>query len=136
MADQRDDDAGKSGQAPGLVAQTEPTSDERRMFLDGGRQVAVVEHAGQQTVEIRAASGQLELRIKLTAEGPVLSLDGVKVELNAAESLQIKCKDFKVEASASTTIESKGELKIKSDGEMELDSPSDVRIKGKKIWLN
>ena len=138
MADQRDDDASKPGHGPGpsVVEQTETTSDERRMFLDGGRQVAVVEHAGQQAVEIRAASGQLELRIKLTAEGPVLSLDGVKVELNAAESLQIKCKDFKVEASESTTIESKGELKIKSDGEMELDSPSDVRIKGKKIWLN
>ncbi|HPH69903.1 MAG TPA: hypothetical protein PLF40_29330 [Kofleriaceae bacterium] len=137
MADQRDDDQpAKAGQAPGLVTETETVTDERRMYLDGGRQVAVVEHAGQQAVEIRAASGQLELRIKLTAEGPVLSLDGVKVEMNAAESLQIKCKDFKVEATESTTIESKGELKIKSDGEMELDSPSDVRIKGKKIWLN
>jgi hypothetical protein len=137
MADQRDDDhPEKAAPAPGLVAETETATDERRMYLDGGRQVAVVEHAGQQAVEIRAASGQLELRIKLTAEGPVLSLDGVKVEMNAAESLQIKCKDFKVEATESTTIESKGELKIKSDGEMELDSPSDVRIKGKKIWLN
>ncbi len=85
MADQRDDDADKPGHGPSVVEQTETTSDERRMFLDGGRQVAVVEHAGPQAVENRAASGQLELRIKLTAEGPVLSLDGVKVELNAAE---------------------------------------------------
>jgi hypothetical protein len=136
MADKPDDETDKRNKPAAVVNDTELGSEERRMFLDGGRQVAVVEHAGQQAVEIRAASGQLELRIKLTADGPVLSLDGVKVEMNATESLQIKCKDFSLQATDSTIIESKGELKIKSDGDLELDSVADVRVRGSKIWLN
>jgi hypothetical protein len=135
MADKPDDETDKPKVAS-IVNDAEVTNEERRMFLDGGRQVAVVEHGGQQAVEIRAASGQLELRIKLTAEGPVLSLDGVKVEMNATESLQIKCKDFSVQATDSTIIESKGELKIRSEGDLELDSAADVRVRGSKIWLN
>jgi hypothetical protein len=141
MSDDGDDDnTGKHSRTPkpsthgDLASELEPQ--ERRMFLDGGRQVAVVEHAGTQAVEIRAASGQLELRIKLTAEGPVLTLDGVKVEMNAAESLQIKCKDFKVESTGTTTIESAGDLKIKSDGSLDIDSTDDIRVKGNKIYLN
>jgi hypothetical protein len=136
--DNQDDRQRKLAAATAVKSQEglELDSSERRIHLDDGRQLAVVEHAGSQTVEIRAASGQLELRIKLTAEGPVLSLDGVKVEMNAAESLQIKCKDFKVESTGTTTIESQGELKIKSDGALDIDSNDDVRVKGKKIFLN
>jgi hypothetical protein len=65
-----------------------------------------------------------------------LTLDGVKVEMNAAESLQIKCKDFKVESTGTTTIESAGDLKIKSDGSLDIDSTDDIRVKGNKIYLN
>jgi hypothetical protein len=110
--------------------------EEKSLHLDDGRQLAVVSEAGQQTVEIRAASGQLELRVRLTPDGPVLLLEGVKVEMQAAQSVAIKCKEFKVEASESTVIESKGELKISSEGGLELDSTGEVHLRGKTIHLN
>ena len=66
------------------MAHTEATSDEvhgeedhaeQRLYLDDGRQVRVVRDGAIQALELRAASGQLELRIRMTEDGPVLSLD-------------------------------------------------------------
>jgi ferric-dicitrate binding protein FerR (iron transport regulator) len=111
------------------------TSD-RELYLDEGRTLKVTRAAGEQVVEVRAASGQLELRVRLTDQGPVLQMEAVKLALTAEESVAIKCKTFEVEASGDTLIQSGGELKIKSDGELEVESPEDVRIRGKIIWLN
>jgi hypothetical protein len=110
--------------------------EEKRVYLDQGRSLTVARDGAHQIVEFRAPSGQLELRVKLGEEGPVLVLEGVKLEVNAAESLDIKVRDFNIEATGSTTITSKGELKIRSDGELDIDSPEDIRIRGKMIWLN
>jgi hypothetical protein len=109
---------------------------DRELYLDEGRTLKVSRAAGEQVVEVRAASGQLELRVRLTDQGPVLQMEAVKLALTAEESVAIKCKTFEVEASGDTVIQSGGELKIKSDGEMEVESPEDVRIRGKIIWLN
>src|SRR5205814_2039624 len=124
------------------LAQTEHAQqedrDEKKLFLDQGRSVAVAQDrdGAHQIVEFRDAGGQLELRVKLTEEGPVLVMEGMKVQVNATESFSVKCKDFNVEAEGETIIASKGELKIKSDGEMNLSSPEDIRVRGKIIWLN
>ena len=116
--------------------ETHEQGEEKRVYLDQGRTLAVARDGAHQVVEFRAASGQLELRVKLTEEGPVLLLEGVKVEVHSTESLDIKCKDLNIETTDSTVISTKGELKIKSEGELEIDSPEDVRIRGKMIWLN
>ena len=115
--------------------ETGETSD-RELYLDEGRTLKVSRAAGEQVVEVRAASGQLELRVRLTDQGPVLQMEAVKLALTAEESVAIKCKTFEVEASQETIIQSGGELKIKAEGEVEVDSPDDVRIRGKIIWLN
>ena len=114
----------------------EASSEEKQVFLDQGRSLAVSRDGAHQVVEFRAASGQLELRVKLTEEGPVLVLEGVKVQVHTTDSFDIKCRELNIEATESTVIASKGELKIKADGELDIDSPEDVRIRGKVIWLN
>ena len=110
--------------------------DEKKLFLDQGRSVAINRDGAHQVVEFRDASGTLELRVKLTEEGPVLVMEGMKVQVNATESFSVKTKDFHVEAEGETIIASKGEMKIHSDGEMSIDSPEDLRIRGKIIYLN
>jgi hypothetical protein len=116
--------------------QQQHEDDEKKLFLDQGRSVAINRDGTHQVVEFRDASGTLELRVKLTEEGPVLIMEGMKVQVNATESFTVKTKDFKVEAEGETLIASKGELKIHSDGEMNIDSPEDLRIRGKIIYLN
>jgi len=117
-------------------SETESAGEERTLYLDEGRKLQVGRDGNTQVVEIRAASGQVELRVKLTDEGPVLQMEAVKVAVTTEESFSIKCKTFEVESSQDTIIQTGGELKIKSEGELDIDSPEDVRIRGKIIWLN
>jgi hypothetical protein len=119
-----------------LEAAQEEESEERDVFLDEGRTLKVSRAGGEQILEVRAASGQLELRVRLTEEGPVLQMEAVKVAITGEEQVAIKCKTFNVEASGDTVIQSGGEIKIRSEGELEVESPEDVRIRGKIIWLN
>lgn len=114
----------------------EGTESEQRLYLDRGRTLDIAKVGLTQVLEIRAESGQLELRIRLTEDGPVLQLDGARIAVTAEETVAIKCKTFTVESTEATVIQSHGEMKIKSEGELEVDSPSDIRIRGKMIYLN
>jgi len=111
-------------------------AEESTTYLQHGRQVAVTRSGAEDIVEIRASSGALELRVRVTEEGPVLSLEGVKLEMRGAESVAVECKTFKVEASEGVELASEGELRMSSEKEMSVESSSDIRINGKTIWLN
>jgi len=104
--------------------------------LDRGRSLELSHTGTDDVVEIRAASGQLELRIVLTEDGPVLQLDAVKMSLSASESVAIDCKRFAVNASDEATLESGGEFVIKAEGELQTTSTGDTRVVGKCIYLN
>ena len=64
----------------------EEVSDEREVYLRDGRKLVVSEQGSNQLVEIRNDSGMLEIRILLTAEGPVLQIEGAKLSLKATEA--------------------------------------------------
>jgi hypothetical protein len=98
---------------------TETTEDSRELYLRDGRKIVVGE--GDQIVEIRSPSGMLELRIKLTEEGPVLQIEGVKMELKATESVEIAAKRIALKAEESIDVVAEND---------------DVRVVGKKIHLN
>lgn len=111
--------------------------DERQMYLKHGRKLAVASDGVQEVIEIRASSGALELRIKMTEEGPLLMLEGVKLAVKAEESIEMECKRFSVNASESVELASQQELKVSSEGELNIRSEAaDVRVKGEKIFLN
>jgi hypothetical protein len=116
--------------------QTEEQEPEREVYLGRGRSLAISSEGLDDVVEIRAASGMVELRVKLTEEGPVLSLEGVKLSVSAAEDVEVKCRRFTVAAEEAVKIESEGELDVHSEGEMRIESTEDLRARGKKIHLN
>src|SRR6516165_2503865 len=69
----------------------EDTVDEaREVYLKDGRKLTVSEQGGDQLVEIRSESGMVELRIKLTEEGPVLQMEAVKLQPKASEAVEIE----------------------------------------------
>jgi hypothetical protein len=114
----------------------EETSDERTMYLRDGRSLEIHDEGADQVVEIRAASGQMELKVRLTEEGPVLSLEGVRLSVRAAEAIDMSCKTFKVSAEESVELASKGELRVNAEKDLSVDSAADVRVNGKMIYLN
>ena len=81
-----------------------------------------VEPAGREdeVLEVRDASGVLELRVKLTDDGVVLQLEGARISLRATESVDVECRTFTVN----------------TDADLQLNAKGDVRVEGKLIHLN
>lgn len=119
-----------------LTEQEEEVADERTVYLNHGRTLAIASEPTSEIIEIRASSGQVELRVRMTEDGPVLQLDAVKLEVNAESSVAIACQSFSVEAEESVNIASKAGLRVQSQEELQIESKGDVRVAGEKIWLN
>ena len=64
----------------------EETEAARELYLREGRTLSVKQEGGQDLVEIRSASGMVEVRIKLTEEGPVLQMEAARLQLKATEA--------------------------------------------------
>ncbi len=98
--------------------------------LPSGRTVATSAEGGREQIEIRSATGDLELRIALTPEGPVLQLRGVRLEIDSTDTVSLRCKDFEVAATDSIRMSAakdvllgaKGELRVKTGGQAHVDS--------------
>jgi len=111
-----------------LKHQAEETSDRREIYLREGRTLSVEGAGTDELVEIRSSSGQVELRIKLTEEGPVLQVESARLELKASEAVSIESKRVEIKATETLELASGNEIKVDGEGE--------VRVNGKMIYLN
>jgi phage gp45-like len=119
-----------------VLAQDSQEEEGRELHLGRGRTLRTGSQGTDDVVEIRAASGQLELRVVLTEAGPVLQLEGVRVQMKAAEAVEIDCKTLQVHTTEGMKLTTDGELDITSEKDTRITSPSEVFVKGKMIWLN
>lgn len=103
--------------------------------LDRGRRLEITPDAGGEIVEIRSPEGELELRIVLTPEGPVLRLEAVKLALSA-DDVAIDCKRLAVNASESADLATAGDMALEAGGDLDTKSTGDTRVVGKCIYLN
>jgi hypothetical protein len=111
-----------------LTVQTEEASDRRELYLRDGKTLSVETAGSDELVEIRSSSGQVELRIKLTEDGPVLQMESVRLQLKASEAIEIESK--RIELKETET------LQLTSDNEVKVDAEGEVRVNGKMIFLN
>jgi len=58
-------------------------------------------------VELRDASGALELRLKLTEDGVVLQLEAARISLKAEQSIDLECQTLNVSAASDARIQSR-----------------------------
>jgi phage gp45-like len=113
----------------------EETTDERELYLRDGRKLVVSEQGGEQLVEVRAASGMLEVRIRLTEEGPVLQMESARLQLKATEAVEIESARVAIKGTELVTVEA-GKLDIDSEQDTTVDAKGEIRINGKMIYLN
>ena len=114
---------------------TPPREETRELQLREGRTLALASADGQELVEIRGPSGVLELRIRLTEQGPVLEIETVHLSLRAAESVDIDCKDFNVSADR-VGLRSEGEMTLSGKADVRVDADGEVHVQGEMIYLN
>lgn len=115
-----------------LLAEEETESQELR--LRSGKKIVVSDN--DRLVEIRSESGMLELRIRLTEEGPVLQMETVRMQLKATEQVEIEAARVEIKATEQVTVESKQDVAIKAEHDVEVDAKNDVDVHGKMIYLN
>ena len=111
-----------------LKLQTDEASDRREVYLREGRTLTVETSGSDELVEVRSSSGQVELRIRLTEEGPVLQMESARLELKATEAVEIQSRRIELKATETLQLSSDNEVKVDADGE--------VRVNGKMIYLN
>jgi hypothetical protein len=120
--------------------QSEEHADEstetREVYLRDGRKLVISEDGREQLVEIRAESGMVELRIRLTEQGPVLQMEAVRMQLKATEAVQIESPKVEIRGTEELALRGgavviEGEKDVKVEGK-----EGDVRVIGTKIFLN
>lgn len=89
--------------------------------LQHGRTLTVEPGAGaEDLIEIRAADGTLELRLRLTPDGLVLQAEAAKIALKADQSIDLECQTFNVNAESDVRIQARG----------------DLRVRGQRVYIN
>lgn len=84
--------------------------------LEHGRTLTV----DGELVEVHAPDGRMEVRIRLTPDGPVLEMESVRLSLRAQEGIDLETTDLRVDAA----------------GEIRLGAGGDVHVSGETIFLN
>lgn len=120
---------------PLVREEDEEQRDERDVFLREGRKLTVVEHGREDLVEIRNESGQLEVRIQLTEQGPVLQMESVRLSLEAAEAVDIRSKSVSIHGTEQLSLHG-GAVAVTADSDLNVNAGGEVRIVGKMIYLN
>lgn len=115
--------------------ETSESSETREVSLAGGRKLSLSETGADQLVEIRSESGMLELRIRLTPEGPVLQMESVRLELKASEAVQIESPKVAIHGSEKLEL-SGGQVAVEGEESVDVEAKGDVRVVGKMIHLN
>lgn len=122
---------------PAVPNRTQP--DERlaqRGVLPSGRTVVIRADGNGEAIEVRSAAGEMELRIALTDQGPVLSLRGARLEIDAADTVAVNCRQFEVRTTEGVVFDAAGDVALRSGGETHLRSAGDTNIDGQLIKLN
>ncbi|GAP38260.1 hypothetical protein ABXN37_24350 [Piscinibacter sakaiensis] len=114
----------------------DPAARAQQLPLQHGRRLSLASSGGDDLVEVRGAGGALELRIRLTPEGPVLQMDSLKLSLKAAESVEVDCAQFSVRARDALTLASEGALGVQAGGDARVEAQGEVRVAGTMIYLN
>ena len=107
-----------------------------RMQLDSGRQILVHSSEKEELIEIAAPEGEIIMKVRMTDDGPVISVRGAHLELKSTETIALEAKKIKIKAKEKVVVESNGGLEIDSSKKMAIHSNDDICVAGKIIHLN
>ena len=113
-----------------------PAVPDSRSLLPSGRTVVVRAHEHDEEIEVRSAGGEVEVRIVLTEQGPILRLRGARLEIDSSDTVAVNCRQFEVNASHGVQLRTPGDVEVRSDAEIRLKSGGQTYIDGDYVNLN
>jgi hypothetical protein len=87
-------------------------------------------------IEVRSAGGEMELRIVLTDQGPVLSLRGARLQIDATDTIAVNCRQFAVRTTEGVILDAAGDIALRSGADVHVRSAGDTHIDGTLVKLN
>lgn len=102
--------------------------------LPSGRSLVLRTEAAGEEIEIRSGRGEVEVKIVLTAEGPVVTLGSGKLLFDSSD-VSFRCQSFAVQAAQEVSLKSQGEVNIKAN-ELRAETDRDIHLNGAYIRLN
>ena len=105
-----------------------------RHQLPSGHQV-VIDLDGNE-IEVEDPGGAVAVRILMNAEGPVVELEGAKLQLKSTKAVNVDCEEFNVNADKNVYMNAGGHLTLESSEELHINCEVDIRLRAKVIWLN
>lgn len=100
-----------------------------------GRRILLETDADHEELLVCNPAGLVELRVRLTDQGPVLTLSGARIELDA-DTVALRCRELEIQARETAKIEaSRVDVEAKLGG-ITLRANDDVEVEGERIWLN
>jgi hypothetical protein len=76
----------------------EERRDRTALDLPSGRRVEIAVDGDGETLRVRSIAGDCVLEVRLTDEGPVLSLRGAVLEIDASRSLTLRSDELRLQA--------------------------------------
>ena len=121
------------GEAPSSTIEQPGT---HLQHLPSGATLTVRADAGGEEIQLRSANGAMELRIRMTDDGPVVSLHGMKLEIEAADSIAVKCREFTVDSQEAVRLNTGGNFEVRSASEIRMRSAAETFLDGDYVMLN
>jgi hypothetical protein len=108
---------------------------ERARLLPSGRSVLVKVAKDCEELEIRDPEGEVEVCVSLTADGPVVRVRSGRLELDAVDTVAVRCQRFEVQTAESIDLGSSGPVRITGE-EVRVKTEDDIHLNGQVIRLN
>lgn len=127
------------------VASSEPPAErlepEENAPLDGyrfstGHRVIFIRSGKGEEVQVRSAEGSVQVRIVLTAAGPVLKLVQADLEIEALDTVRTVCRRFEVAAQEQVQVTAGESVSLQAEGHLRLSSSQELVAKAALIRLN
>jgi len=129
--------ASASGGSPAQPGETSESARSVQVIpLRSGGTVTIRSDGLGEDLVVRSAGGAMEVRFRITDDGPVLSLRGVRLEIEAADTVAVNCREFAVNAREKLQLSSSGSVEVRSAAEIRLRSAAQTFIDGDYVNLN
>lgn len=117
-------------------ALTEANDSIAALPLTGGRTLAVVCNDSGEEIQLCAPDGELEIRIAVTHDGPVLRMRAARLEVEGAEDVHFSCQRFSVHTIEATHLTTDGQLRLRAEEQVLIRAAEELDLKGRPVRTN
>ncbi len=104
-----------------------------RLRLASGRRAEFDRKGDDDVLTVSAADGRVELRVRFTEAGPVLSFEAAGLRLGSPGEVTVACDRFRVEAREAVELRSGGSIETSAEGEAVMRAGGAARVEGRAV---